>query len=100
MVLNILEKETRRVKWRVLQEPGSLLVTREGMYVDYLHGIDEVEEDEGLNREGIANWDQLSPEFRQKVEEAGGRLMRETRISFTFRDVIKVKDLTPAFLKR
>src|SRR5690606_18593198 len=46
-VLEIYEKgclNRGMYKWRIVQEPGSLLVTVGGMYKDYLHGIQEVEE--------------------------------------------------------
>lgn len=93
MVLNLYDKETRELRWRILQEPGSLLVTRGGLYTDFLHGIEEMDEDVDLDKEHITNWEGLSGEFRRGVEEAGGRLERRTRVSFTFRDVLKVKNI-------
>ncbi|KAL8690081.1 MAG: hypothetical protein Q9218_004395 [Villophora microphyllina] len=84
---------------RILQEPGSLLISTGGMYTDYLHGIAEVEVDEGLHGGdgGVANWDLLSEEWKGKFEEAGRKWRRETRVSLTFRDVIKVKSLGKGF---
>ncbi|KAL8667246.1 MAG: hypothetical protein Q9202_000819 [Teloschistes flavicans] len=81
--------------YRILQEPGSLLLSMGEMYTDYLHGIAEVEADEGLHgREGgVVNWDLLSEGWKGRFEEADGRWGRETRVSLTFRDVIKVKSL-------
>lgn len=95
-VLEIYEKgqlEREKYKWRIVQEPGSLLVTVRGMYVEYLHGIQEIEQDEGLSAETVCNWNALSEELRDKVQESGGRAMREVRTSLTFRDVPKVRSL-------
>ncbi|KPI38778.1 Alpha-ketoglutarate-dependent dioxygenase-like protein [Cyphellophora attinorum] len=82
------EVATRRPKWRVLQEPGSLLVTTGELYTETLHGIAEVEVDEDLGPEEIANWDLLGDKAAYEVD--GGRKRRETRISLTYRDVRKV----------
>lgn len=80
---------------RILQEPGSLLISTGEMYTGFLHGIAEVEVDEGLRdgEGGVVNWDLLGGEWRGRFEEAGGEWKRETRVSLTFRDVIKVKSL-------
>jgi alkylated DNA repair protein alkB homolog 6 len=95
-VLEIYEKgqlDRGKYKWRIVQEPGSLLVTVGEMYKDYLHGIQEVKEDDGLTEETIYNWSALSEEWRTKVARNGGKAKRETRTSLTFRDVPKVRDL-------
>ena len=42
---------------------------------------------------GVVNWDFLRKEVRHQMEKEGGRNVRGTRISLTFRDVIKVKKL-------
>ena len=85
-------------KWRILQEPRSLLITTGGLYRDYLHGIAEVEVDENLAQVGICNWDLLG---NSTLFECGTN-KRTTRISLTFRDVLKVKELGKGFgfLKR
>lgn len=85
-------------KWRILQERRSLLISTGEVYTDFLHGIEPVLVDEGLGAESIANWDALG----NKGEYVEGKRERETRISLTFRDVLKVKTLGRAFgaLKR
>ena len=85
----------RRPKYRIFQEPRSLLITTGGMYTDYLHGIAEVEVDEDIVpysstiRKGIVNWDLL----QDKEAISDGRNVRSTRVSLTYRDVLKVKEL-------
>ncbi|KAI4236731.1 MAG: hypothetical protein L6R40_006075 [Gallowayella cf. fulva] len=81
--------------YRILQEPGSLLISTGGMYTEHLHGIAEVDVDENLHggKGGVVNWDMLSPEWKKRFGEAGGKWERETRVSLTFRDVVKVKSL-------
>lgn len=73
-------------KWRILQEPRSLLVTRGAAYKELLHGIDGVERDENVQE--VVNWEMLG--HRDRFEEAGRVNVRSTRISLTFRDVLKV----------
>jgi hypothetical protein len=89
---NEKEEEGEEDKWmiptRILQEPRSLLITIGTAYESLLHGVDAVEVDEGLNAETIANWDLLGD--RTQIDEAGGRNVRGTRISLTYRDVLKV----------
>ena len=75
--------------WRILQEPRSLLITTGEMYVNTLHGISETQIDENLNDVGIVNWDRLGD--KQPYET--GKAQRQTRISLTLRDVIKVAKL-------
>ncbi|KAJ0422418.1 hypothetical protein BJY00DRAFT_75084 [Aspergillus carlsbadensis] len=88
----------RQPKYRILQERRSLLVTRNSIYRDYLHGIAERDRDEGLDPDFICNWELLGhPErFRDGVN------VRETRISLTYRDVLKVAKLgnTMKFLNK
>jgi hypothetical protein len=82
-------KEGRwRVPTRILQEPRSLLVTTGTAYESLLHGIDALEVDEALNADSVANWDLLGD--RTPIDEAGGRNVRGTRISLTYRDVLKI----------
>lgn len=73
---------------RIFQEPRSLLITMGEAYTETLHGIAEVTEDENLNAQTVANWDLLGD--RSVIEENGGRNVRTTRISLTYRDVKKV----------
>jgi alkylated DNA repair protein alkB family protein 6 len=77
-----------KVPTRVLQEPRSLLITTGEAYDSLLHGVDAVEIDEDLNDDTVANWSLL--ENRHLIEEASGQNVRETRISLTYRDVLKV----------
>lgn len=81
-----------RKRWRILQEPRSLLVTTGAAYTDTLHGIAETEEDVYLNGATVANWDLLG-QGKQNIVDAEGRNKRTTRISLTFRDVLKVSSL-------
>ncbi|RDK42984.1 hypothetical protein M752DRAFT_326711 [Aspergillus phoenicis ATCC 13157] len=79
----------RRPVYRILQERRSLLVTTKSIYTDFLHGISETTRDEGLGAESICNWDLLREPDRYEC----GWLERETRISLTYRDVLKVASL-------
>jgi alkylated DNA repair protein alkB homolog 6 len=101
LVLNITEKvdhttsptneASTRKTWRIFQEPRSLLVTTGSAYTDTLHGIAEIKEDVDLNEKTVANWDLLGD--REVVEASRGRNERTTRISLTYRDVLKVSNL-------
>jgi alkylated DNA repair protein alkB family protein 6 len=79
---------TWKVPTRILQEPRSLLITTGDAYESLLHGVDGVEADEGLNAETVANWGLLHD--RTQYEKADGRNVRTTRVSLTYRDVLKV----------
>jgi alkylated DNA repair protein alkB family protein 6 len=81
-----LEDEPR---WKVLQEPRSLLITAGELYTDYLHGIAEVKEYVNLSSSTVCNWDLL----RSPNEIINGGFERQTRTSLTYRDVIKVSKL-------
>ena len=74
----------------------SLLVTMGDMYTLYLHGIAEVMVDEDLGPETIANWGLLGDKERFK----SGRSERGTRISLTYRDVLKVVKVGGGFLRK
>lgn len=91
LVLDVSEKGDGARRWRVVQEPRSLLVTTDLAYTDTLHGIADVEEDVDLNQETVANWDLLGD--RSVIECNGGRNARTTRISLTYRDVKKVSNI-------
>ncbi len=79
-------RDSGRQQWRILQEPGSLLVTTGKCYTDTLHGIAEIEVDEELREGSIANWDLLGDKYQFR----DGRYLRKTRVSLTCRDVKKV----------
>lgn len=78
-----LQKE----KWRLLQEPRSLLITTGLAYKNTLHGIAEVKEDVDLNETTVANWNLLRD--NSSITTNNGRNERTTRISLTYRDVLK-----------
>ena len=89
-VLNIYRKDDKGQRqaepaWRILQEPGSLLVTKGDMYKNTLHGIAEIEADGDLGPETIVNWDCLNDSAVYF-----GHCARSTRMSLTYRDVFKV----------
>ena len=89
-VLKIYRKDDKGQReaeptWRILQEPGSLLVTSGDLYKDTLHGISEIEADEDLEPEKIVNWELLNDPANYY-----GHRARSTRISLTYRDVLKV----------
>lgn len=75
--------------WRILQEPRSLLITTSDLYTEYLHGIDAIPADVNLSGQTVANWSLLrSPSLYQD-----GSYERQTRVSLTYRDVLKVSKL-------
>ncbi|KAF4983341.1 hypothetical protein FZEAL_1233 [Fusarium zealandicum] len=85
--------------WRILQEPRSLLITTDQLYTDYLHGIADIDEDLDLSADTVANWGLL----RSPDAYDGGRNVRQTRTSLTYRDVLqvsKVANKLGMFLKR
>ncbi|KAF2267138.1 hypothetical protein CC78DRAFT_457692 [Lojkania enalia] len=73
---------------RILQEPRSLLITTGSAYKDLLHGIAPIDVDENLSPDTVANWHLLAEPY--VFEQAGGRNERATRVSLTYRDVLKV----------
>ena len=84
------EDGTRMTPWlRILQERRSLLITTDKLYADYLHGIAERDRDENLGPETICNWDLLGEKERFTI----GSYERGTRVSLTYRDVLKVSKL-------
>ena len=79
----------KKPKWRILQEPRSLLITTDQLYTDYLHGIAQVEKESDLGSDTVANWDLL-----RSQGEVATHIVRESRTSLTYRDVIKVSKLS------
>jgi alkylated DNA repair protein alkB family protein 6 len=77
-----------KIPTRILQEPRSLLITTGEAYGELMHGIASIEADEDLNADTIANWSLLADP--QTIMQTGGRNIRGTRISLTYRDVLKV----------
>jgi alkylated DNA repair protein alkB family protein 6 len=73
-------------KWKILQQPRSLLITTGEIYTKYLHGIAAVVEEKDLGQTTVSNWELLcNPD---EIEDGG--FARLPRISLTYRDVIKV----------
>ncbi|KAL6713302.1 hypothetical protein ACLMJK_008767 [Lecanora helva] len=87
------ERDTDAERWRILQEPRSLLITTGSLYTSFLHGISEVKVDDNLQKESITNWHLLG----DKDAYTSGYCSRKKRISLTFRDVKKVQSLGKAF---
>ncbi|KAK7529098.1 uncharacterized protein J3D65DRAFT_233937 [Phyllosticta citribraziliensis] len=85
-----LGPEEQQRTQRIVCAPRSLLVTVRTAYTTTLHGIPDVSVDEFLGPGTVANWDLLGHEAREKYLVAGGRNERGTRVSLTFRDVLKV----------
>lgn len=92
-VLDVYEKletgeRAETPRWRILQEPRSLLVTKGEAYECTLHGIAEVSLDGGLDERGVCNWGLVV-----EKEEYRGERQRGERVSLTCRCVRKVSSL-------
>ena len=85
------EETLDRKGWRIFQEPRSLLITTGSAYKDTLHGIAEVTEDVNIDEAGVANWTLLGDQ--ETLTANRGRNKRSTRISLTYRDVLKESKL-------
>jgi len=89
------EPQTQRTrpepKWRILQEPRSLLITTGAAYTDLLHGIAETRVDEDLTPQTVANWSLLGD--AERIVDAGSCNVRRIRTSLTYRDVLKVSKI-------
>jgi alkylated DNA repair protein alkB family protein 6 len=81
---------------RILQESGSLLITTGDAYTSLLHGISPITKDEDLREETVVNWSLLG----NKAKFEGGVNERGTRISLTYRDVLKVSKVGIGILGR
>ncbi|KAF9636971.1 Oxoglutarate/iron-dependent oxygenase [Lasiodiplodia theobromae] len=84
----VAEKDGSQTKWRIVCEPRSLLVTTGSAYTTTLHGIPPVAIDPDLGPGTVANWSLLGNP--QQYVEADGKNERGTRVSLTYRDVLKV----------
>jgi alkylated DNA repair protein alkB homolog 6 len=84
-VLNIYPKLNKEKQFRILQEPGSLLLTTGQLYIDYMHSISEITIDEDLSEDTVINWSLLG-----NPDKYHGSIQRDTRTSLTYRDVLKV----------
>jgi alkylated DNA repair protein alkB family protein 6 len=103
LVLEVWEKrgeeerdDSGQKSLRILQEPGSLLVTTGDAYSSLLHGISEIEVDEDLREETVVNWSLLG----NKAQFEDGVNKRGIRISLTYRDVLKVNKVGIGILGR
>lgn len=76
-------------RWKIFQEPRSLLITTGKAYLDYLHGIAEISKDIELNSRTVANWSLLKSADLLN----DGQNERQVRTSLTYRDVLKVSKL-------
>lgn len=82
-------KEDTGPKYRILQEPRSLLITTSSLYTQYLHGIANTLKDDDLTPGSICNWSLLGDQQAYTT----GAYERQTRVSLTYRDVLKVAKL-------
>lgn len=83
-VLEFLENSESRGKiCQLLLERCSLVVIRDNMYTKYLHSIQEIESD--TINEGCANLLNCGKQY-----VIGDKIKRDTRVSLTIRNVIKV----------
>lgn len=80
--------KTYSIPTRIFQEPRSLLITTGDAYRGLMHGIASIEVDENLDEDTIANWSLLADS--ESIVEDSGKNERGTRISLTYRDVLKV----------
>ena len=81
---------------RVLLEPRSLFIVKDDMYSQYMHGIEERQEDR-IQSGLISNFDRCSDELKSKDEQI---LTRTTRISLTIRRVEKTSKLQIGMLRK
>ncbi|KAF2816965.1 uncharacterized protein BDZ99DRAFT_373947 [Mytilinidion resinicola] len=84
---------------RILCEPRSLLVTLAPAYINTMHCVPAVTHDVDLRRATVANWDLLGEAWRYAAADdvdgsggSGGTNVRTTRVSLTYRDVLKVSN--------
>lgn len=97
IVLDLYPKggDSERAQFRILQERRSLLVTRKRIYTDFLHGIKETEREEEIGPGTVCNWELL----REREGFEGGSFDRGTRVSLTYRDVLKVAKMGNTMMK-
>jgi alkylated DNA repair protein alkB homolog 6 len=79
----------KRYAFSFFVEPRSLLVLKDKMYTQYLHGIKETNKDFINDTSLIMNFNELSTEYKNLIETS--QIERDnTRISLTIRHVPKV----------
>lgn len=79
-VLEISRREDRHPEGKILLKPRSLLITKDEAYTDFLHGIEEIEED-------IVDSSVVGAESFGDQPKC---LVRGTRVSLTIRHVPRV----------
>lgn len=97
----------------LLLEPRSVIITRDSLYKEHLHCIQEVKEDRIIGAEvepemtpqekgyQMDNWEAVVDERLRTVVREGGVLERGTRVSLTCRDVEKTRKVgLPGFGSR
>lgn len=80
----------REINLKMLLEPRSLLILKDQLYNNYLHGIDEVKQDVLCDK--ICNYENC-----ERVHKIGSILQRGTRISLTIRHVPKTTTMKLKF---
>ncbi|XP_014086463.1 alpha-ketoglutarate-dependent dioxygenase alkB homolog 6 isoform X2 [Bactrocera oleae] len=81
---------TREINFKMLLEPRSLLILKDELYNNYLHGIDEVKQDVLCDK--ICNYENC-----ERVHKVGSILKRGIRISLTIRHVPKTTTMKLKF---
>lgn len=85
------DEATREVLFKLLLEPRSLLILKDTLYSDYMHGICEINEDTLCDR--ICNYD-----LCENTYKIGDHLVRRSpRISLTIRNVPKTSKMKLKF---
>ena len=86
----------REPKLSLFLEPRSLVITAQGQYTEYAHGIDAVSEDRVARRDlELANAGMLGNRGSSiGAATEGGVLSRQTRYSLTCRDVARVMNMS------
>lgn len=80
-ILNFYQNEEKTVSFSLFLEPRSLLIQENDIYNNYMHGIEEKEED--CIDESVVNLGKDDPLYSKK------HMKRGTRVSLTIRHVIK-----------
>ncbi|KAL9924502.1 alpha-ketoglutarate-dependent dioxygenase alkB homolog 6 [Glossina fuscipes fuscipes] len=85
-----IDPDRRKILFKLILEPRSLLILKDSLYNDYLHSISEVKEDTLCDR--ICNYENCESTYKM-----GDCLKRSTRISLTIRNVPKTTKMKLKF---
>uniref|UniRef100_A0A1A9WM82 Fe2OG dioxygenase domain-containing protein n=1 Tax=Glossina brevipalpis TaxID=37001 RepID=A0A1A9WM82_9MUSC len=85
-----MKLDDRKILFKLILEPRSLLILKDSLYNDYLHSINEVEQDTLCDR--ICNYENCESTYKM-----GDCLKRSTRISLTIRNVPKTTKMKLKF---